>query len=216
MRKVQMGIAAVTGAALLYVVGAQAQNGDLGGPGKADASLVTGGTYAADPGHTLVGWKVNHFGFSDYFGLFGDVKGTLKLDPKNVAASSVEMTIPVSKVTTANAGLTAHLLSAGKDGKPADFFGAAPADATFKSTSVKAAGANKATITGDLTLNGVTKPVTINAEFVGAGANPFNKKETVGFKGTARIKRSEFNINYAVPMVTDTVDLDIAAAFEKH
>ncbi|HZF46762.1 MAG TPA: YceI family protein, partial [Sphingomonadaceae bacterium] len=48
-----------------------------------------------------------------------------------------------------------------------------------------------------------------------AGANPFNKKETVGFKGTARIKRSEFNINYAVPMVTDTVDLDIAAAFEK-
>ncbi|MCB5424382.1 YceI family protein [Altererythrobacter sp. CC-YST694] len=215
MRKVQMGIAAVTGAALLYVVGAQAQNGDLGGPGKADASVVTAGTYAADPGHTLVGWKVNHFGFSDYFGIFGDVKGTLKLDPKNVAASSVEVTIPVSKVTTANAGLTGHLLAAGKDGKPADFFGAAPADATFKSTSVKAAGANKATITGDLTLNGVTKPVTINAEFVGAGANPFNKKETVGFKGTARIKRSEFNINYAVPMVTDTVDLDIAAAFEK-
>ncbi len=215
MRKVQMGIAAVTGAALLYVVAAQAQNGDLGGPGKADAALVTAGTYAADPGHTLVGWKVNHFGFSDYFGLFGDVKGTLKLDPKNVAASSVEVTIPVSKVTTANAGLTGHLLSAGKDGKPADFFGAAPADATFKSTSVKSAGGNKATIAGDLTLNGVTKPVTINAEFTGAGANPFSKKETVGFKGTARIKRSEFGINYAVPMVTDTVDLDIAAAFEK-
>ncbi|WP_336977533.1 YceI family protein [Altererythrobacter fulvus] len=215
MRKVQMGIAALTGAALLYVVGAQAQNGDLGSPGKADASVVTAGTYAADPGHTLVGWKVNHFGFSDYFGLFGDVKGTLKLDPANIAASSVEVTIPVGKVTTANAGLTAHLLAAGKDGKAPDFFGASPADATFKSTSVKSSGGNKATITGDLTLNGVTKPVTINAEFVGAGANPYSKKETVGFKGTARIKRSEFGINFAAPAVTDTVDLDIAAAFEK-
>jgi len=215
MRKLHLGIAAVAGAAILSVASVQAQNGILGSPGTANAAGVTAGTYKADPGHTLISWNVNHFGFSDYFGLFGDVNGTLTLDPANIAATKLDVTIPVSKVTTASAGLTEHLLRAGKDGAAPDFFGPAPADATFKSTSVTAKGATAATIVGDLTLNGVTKPVTVEAEFVGAGKHPFNQKETVGFKGTAQIKRSEFNIKAALPMVTDTVDLEIAVAFEK-
>lgn len=215
MRKLHLGIAAAAGAALLSVVAVQAQNGVLGAPGTADVSAVTGGTYTVDAGHTLVSWNVNHFGFSDYFGLFGDVTGSLTLDPANIAATKLDVTIPVSKVTTASAGLTGHLLAAGKDGAPADFFGPTPADATFKSTSVTAKTATTATIVGDLTLNGVTKPVTVEAEFVGAGKHPFNQKENVGFRGKAQIKRSEFGIKYALPMVTDTVDLEIAAAFEK-
>ena len=72
-----------------------------------------------------------------------------------------------------------------------------------------------AVIEGMLTLNGVTKPVSITARLTGAGANPMNRKQTVGFTGTARIKRSDFNVSFAIPMVTDTVDLDITAAFEK-
>ena len=183
-------------------------------PGVADVTRVTAGTYQTDPGHTLIGWRVSHFGFNDYFGIFGDATGTLKLDPKNPSAASVDITIPVSKVTTASAGLTGHLLRAGKDGGKADFFGPAPADAKFVSTKVEASG-TKAKITGNLTLNGVTKPVVLDTTFSGAGNNPFNKKATVGFHATTTIKRSEFGVSYGIPVVSDEVVLDISVAFEK-
>ncbi|MEY3940542.1 MAG: hypothetical protein RLZZ604_1002 [Pseudomonadota bacterium] len=97
-------------------------------PGAVDVTRVTAGTYNTDPGHTLIGWRVSHFGFNDYFGIFGDATGTLVLDPAKPNASTVDITIPVGKVTTASAGLTGHLLRAGKEGGKADFFGPAPAD----------------------------------------------------------------------------------------
>lgn len=185
-------------------------------PGKADKTRVVAGTYTADAGHSLVAWTVNHFGFNDYFGLFGDVSGTLEIDPARPSAAKVSVKIPVSKVLTASTGLTAHLLKPAADGKPADFFGAAPADATFVSTSVTpSADGMSATINGDLTLNGVTKPVAIAATFAGAGSNPFTKAATLGFHGTAAIKRSDFNIKYGLPFVSDDVKLDITVAFEK-
>jgi polyisoprenoid-binding protein YceI len=183
-------------------------------PGVLDVTRVTAGTYNTDPGHTLVGWRVSHFGFNDYFGIFGDATGTLVLDPKKPNASKVDITIPVGKVTTASAGLTGHLLRAGKDGGKADFFGPAPADAKFVSTSVVAKGTT-AKITGNLTLNGVTKPVVLDTKFSGAGNNPFNKKPTVGFHATTTIKRSEFGVSYGIPVVSDEVKLDISVAFEK-
>lgn len=185
-------------------------------PGKADKSRVVAGSYTADAGHSLVAWKVNHFGFNDYFGLFGDVTGTLELDPANPSAAKVSVKIPVAKVVTVNQGLTSHLLKPAAEGKSADFFGAAPADATFVSTSV-APGADgmSAKITGDLTLNGVTKPVTVDATFAGAGTNPFSKAATLGFHGKAALKRSDFNIKYGLPFVSDDVMLDITVAFEK-
>lgn len=183
-------------------------------PGVQDASRVTAGTYAADPGHSLIAFEVNHFGFNDYYGIFGDVAGTLELDPTNLDASKVDVTIPVASVTTASKGLTEHLLRAGKDGGKPDFFGPSPAAARFVSTAVKADGM-MAQITGDLTLNGVTKEVTFEAEFTGAGINPFNKKETVGFEAETEIKRSDFGVNYGIPFVSDEVELDISVAFEK-
>jgi polyisoprenoid-binding protein YceI len=186
-------------------------------PGAMDPSRVTAGTYATDPNHSLIAFEVNHFGFNDYYGLFGDVAGTLVIDPANLAAAKVDVTIPVANVTTASKGLTDHLLRAGKDGGKPDFFGPAPAPARFLSTSVKvdAKDKTKATITGDLTLNGVTKPVTFEAEFTGAGANPFNKKATVGFEAETSIKRSDFGVNAFIPFVSDEVELDISVAFEK-
>ncbi len=185
-------------------------------PGAPDKSRVTAGTYAADPGHTMVVWEVDHFGFSKYSGIFGDVAGTLVIDPANPAAAKVDVTIPVAKVTTASAGLTSHLLRAGKDGGKPDFFGAAPADAKFVSTAVVLDDdGDEAKVTGNLTLNGVTKPVTLDVDFHGAGTNPFNKKETVGFQAETTIKRSDFGISYGIPAVSDEVELEIHAAFEK-
>lgn len=185
-------------------------------PGALDAKRVTAGTYNADPGHTLVSWRVNHLGFNDYFGLFGSITGTLTLDPKKPNASKVDITIPVSKVTTVNPDLTGHLLRAGKDGAKPDFFGPAPADAKFVSTSVVAKG-NAATINGNLTLNGVTKPVVLKARFTGAGTTPefMGGKETVGFEATTTIKRSDFGVSMGIPLVSDAVKLDITVAFEK-
>jgi polyisoprenoid-binding protein YceI len=184
-------------------------------PGTQDPARVTAGTYAADPGHSLIAFEVNHFGFNDYYGLFGDVAGTLTIDPANIAAAKVDVTIPVANVTTASKGLTEHLLRAGKDGGAPDFFGPAPAAARFVSTKVERTGDMTANITGNLTLNGVTKEVTFEAEFTGAGNNPFNKKATIGFEAETEIDRSDFGVNYAIPFVSDEVELDISVAFEK-
>jgi len=85
----------------------------------------------------------------------------------------------------------------------------------IRKTMIETAQEVGATIVGDLTMNGVTRPVTIAAEFTGAGANPMSKKETIGFEGTTTINRSEFGLSTFVPMVSDEVELTISAAFEK-
>lgn len=184
-------------------------------PGTQDPTRVTAGTYAADPSHSLIAFEVNHFGFNDYYGLFGDIAGSLTVDPANIAAAKVDVTIPIANVTTASKGLTEHLLRAGKDGGTPDFFGPAPAPARFVSTKVERTGDMTANITGNLTLNGVTKPVTLDVDFHGAGTNPYNKKASVGFEAEGKIRRSDFGIAYGIPMVSDEVELEIHAAFEK-
>ena len=185
-------------------------------PGKPDKTRVAAGTYKLDPGHTLIGWRVDHLGFSDYFGVFGESTGTLTLDPKNPAAAKVEVTIPVSKVLTASTGLNAHLLRPGKDGAKPDFFGPDPADAKFVSTKVTPGkDGMSATILGNLTLNGQTHPVTIAARFKGAGPGMMGGKATVGFQGKTTILRSQWGVAAGIPLVSDKVELDISAPFEK-
>lgn len=200
-------------AALPALMIAGVAGGLIAQPGKPDPAAVTGGSYTVDTGHTLVKWELDHLGFSPYFGLFGDITGTLQLDPKNPNAAKVDVTIPVSKVVTTSPGLTSHLLKAAPAGGKADFFGANPADARFVSTSVVANG-QEAKITGNFTLNGVTKPVTLAARFYGAGVGMGNK-ENIGFTATGSIKRSEFGISFGTPAVGDEVKLEIVAAFVK-
>lgn len=185
-------------------------------PGSPDPKAVTAGTYAVDPDHTLVVWTVDHLGVSPYTGIFGGVTGTLTLDPKRADAARVDVTIPVAQVTTASAGLTQHLLRPGKAGGKPDFFGADPMAARFVSTRLVTSG-ERAKLTGDLTLNGVTKPVTLQVSFYGAGTAPpqMGGKQNVGFRATGSIRRSDFNLGYGVPMVGDEVKLDISAAFVK-
>lgn len=208
MRTIMLAAACLATAALAQ--------GPTAPPGARDVTRISGGAYTADPNHTLVTWSVDHMGFSTYTGIFGDVTGTLQLDPKRPNAARVEMTIPVTKVTTASAGLTAHLTRPGKDGAKPDFFGASMADAKFVSTSVAVRG-QAARVTGNLTLNGVTRPVVLDATFHGAGTAPaqMGGKENVGFHATGTIRRSEFGIGFGVPVISDAVKLEIDAAFQK-
>lgn len=206
------------GAALALAAPLLAQQGaPLQKPGAADPARVTGGTYKVDNEHTLVRWTVDHLGITPYTGIFGQVTGSLVLDPKNPAAAKVDIVIPVSKVTTASPGLTAHLLKAAEAGGKPDFFGAAPANARFVSTAVRPTSGNRAAITGNLTLNGVTKPVTLDTTFYGAAKLPqqMGGGEGIGFEAKATIKRSDFGISTGIPLVSDEVKLDIIAAFSK-
>jgi polyisoprenoid-binding protein YceI len=184
-------------------------------PGALDVSRVTAGNYTVESTHAQIQWTVNHFGFNDYFGIFGSPTGTLTLDPAKPNDAKVSIDIPIKELATSSVRLTEHMLRPGKDGKPADFFDvAAHPSAKFVSTSVTATG-TEAKIVGNLTFNGATKPVTLNAKFTGAGNNPFNKKATIGFQASTTINRSDWGMTYAIPLVTDAVRLKISVAFEK-
>ncbi|WP_435417718.1 YceI family protein [Parerythrobacter aurantius] len=204
---------ALLGSSAFAVTSIAAQ--EAGVPGAAQVSRVTAGTYMVDPSHTQVGWRVSHFGFNDYLGLFGDVTGTMELDPANVEAAKFDLTIPISSLAVSSAGLKEHLLRPGKDGAAPDFFGPDPAAAKFVSTDVRRTGETTALVTGQLTMNGKTGPVAILVELTGAGTNPFNKKATVGFEGRAVIDRTQWGIAYAAPAIGRDVTLDISVAFEK-
>lgn len=208
-------IATVASASIVSVPAILAQGGPPTLPGAADPSRVTAGTYALDPLHTLVSWEVDHFGFNDYFGLFGDITGTMTMDPAELEQTTFEIMIPIDKVTVASEGLKEHLLRPGKDGGAPDFFGPEPGMAVFKSTSVTRLSDRVASVSGMLTMNGKSNPVTLRVEFTGAGTNPFNKKETVGFHANATIDRSQWGVDYGLGLVGRDVDLKISAAFEK-
>ncbi len=175
-------------------------------PGTPNTAAVTAGTYNVDPAHTQVTWTLNHMGFSMLSGQFGAQGGTLTIDPAKPAAAKLDVTFAIDQLSVTAEPFAHHL-------KSKDFFDAATyPTARFVSTSVVASGKG-ARITGNLTIKNVTKPVTIDATFVGAGTNPMSKKLNFGFRGTATIKRSDFGLGYATPVVADSVKLDINAAF---
>ncbi|MEH6723942.1 MAG: YceI family protein [Qipengyuania sp.] len=184
-------------------------------PGAPDVSRVQAGDYTLDASHTLVSWQVGHFGFNDYFGLFGQIEGTMTLDPANIGATEFDITVPITSVSVPSEGLRDHLLRPGKDGAAPDFFGPEPEAARFVSTSVRRTSETTAVATGQLTMNGKTGPVTMLVEFSGAGENPISKAQTVGFHARARIDRTAWGISYAAPLVDPMVDLEISAAFER-
>jgi polyisoprenoid-binding protein YceI len=175
-------------------------------PGAPVKARVAAGTYAVDPNHTQVTWQVNHMGFSMLEGQFGASGGSIMIDPAKPNATKVEVNFTIDQLSVTSAPFTGHL-------KSKDFFDVAThPTAKFVSTKVVATG-DKATITGNLTIKGITKPVVLQATFVGAGTNPMNKKVNFGFRATSSIKRSDFGLGAAVPVVSDRVDLTINAAF---
>ncbi|CAM3228968.1 Lipid/polyisoprenoid-binding YceI-like domain-containing protein [Sphingomonas antarctica] len=197
-------------AALAVPAVAQAPQMPKTAPGAPDAKRVQAGTYKVDPNHTQVLFEINHLGFSEYSGMFVEPSGTLTLDPAHPAAAKVDIAFPIAKVRTTVAGLDAHL-------QTPDFFDAAKfPEGRFVSTRIVATGTT-ATISGDLTIHGVTKPVTLNARFIGAGTMAMGgpAKLNIGFQATTTIKRSDWGMSMGIPLVGDTVKLTINAAFAK-
>ena len=178
------------------------------GPSK-DATKVDPGSYSVEPNHTRVTFGVSHMGFTTYYGDFTKTSGTLMLDPKKPDSSDIDVTVASDSVLVPNDKLLGEL-------KSDQWLDAAKyPDITFKSTKVTKTGAETAKVTGDFTLHGVTKPLTLNVRFNGAGTNPLDKAYTTGFDAEGKIKRSDFGVKTYVPLIGDEVDIKISAAFEK-
>jgi polyisoprenoid-binding protein YceI len=182
--------------ALRYV----ALAGLLATAGTAAAAPVT---YKLDPGHTMVLFSWNHFGFSNPTANLGQVDGTLVYDEAAPTKSTVEATLPLAGLDTFVPKLDEHL-------KSADFLDAAKyPTVTFKSTKVTSAGKDKLKVVGDLTVHGVTKPVTLDVTVNKVGPHPMMKIQTAGFDATATIKRSDFGVGAYVPNVSDEIKIRI-------
>lgn len=170
---------------------------------------VTPGAYTVEPAHTRVQFSVNHMGFTNWNGDFTGISGSLTLDPKNVAASIVDISIPVASISNTNATIDTELKSSAWF--DADKF----PTIRFVSTKIVKTGSNTASITGNLTFHGVTRRVVLAATFNGAGVNPLDKHYTVGFEATGTINRSDFGVKTYIPLLSDETKLHISVAFEK-
>ena len=159
-------------------------------------------TYDLDAGHTMVLFKVDHLGFSHSYGRFNDVSGSFVIDEENPAAGSVTIEIKTESVDSNHERRDKHLRSP-------DFFSATQFPTiTFKSTGVSVSG-DDYTIKGDLTMRGVTKPVTIELTRMGSGKDPWGN-DRVGFNGGLTIKRSEFGVNYMPDALGEEVEILLA------
>jgi polyisoprenoid-binding protein YceI len=169
---------------------------------------VKAGTYKIESNHTQVGFSLSHFGLTNYSGLISGATGSLRLNPTDPGASKLEVTISLQSIQTTAAVLTEEL-------KGDQWFDVAKfPQATFTSTKIDLSPKGEATITGNLTLHGVTRPMVLRAHLVGAGVNPINKAYTVGFDAKGTIKRSDFGVSMYAPALGDEVQLSIAGAFE--
>lgn len=159
--------------------------------------------YQFDKAHTNIIFFISHLGFSNMEGEFKKFDGSLNFDPENIAASSVQVSIQVDGVATDVPALDEHLQ------KP-EFFNAAQfPNMDFASTAVTVAADNQLTVTGNLTLLGVSKPVTLNVVLNKAGPHPFSKAPAAGFSATTTIKRSDFGMTAMAGMLGDEVSIRI-------
>ncbi len=173
----------------------------------AGAALLPLGTlqandYTIDPTHTYVSFAINHLGFSTMRGKFNQQSGSLKYDPASKTAE-VSIEIDAASIDTGMEKRDQHLRSP-------DFLNAVENPTiTFESTEATWNGDKVATVTGDLTILGVSKPVTLKINAVNCGEHPFNKKQVCGFDAEGSIKRSDFGVNYGIPNIGDIMDLQI-------
>jgi polyisoprenoid-binding protein YceI len=179
---------------------------------KTPADTPTG-TYALDKTHASVTWKVSHLGLSNYTARFAELDATLNWNAEDPTASTVSVTVNPASVRTDypktdKTDFDAKLAT-GDDWFNANVFPAI----TFTSTAVNLTGDDTGTVTGDLTLLGVTKPVTLDVTFNGGMKSPFSGKNVLGFSGTTTITRSEWGFATYVPTIGDSVEILIEAEF---
>lgn len=172
------------------------------------------GAYTLDNSHTSVLWRVQHMGVSMYTARFDTTSGTLNLDPVDPTKSSVDITVDIASVST---GLRDAQGNFEFDKKIADALGVARTPkARFVSTALTRSTPTTGVMTGDLTLNGVTKPLTLNVTFGGGRTHPFQQRYLVGFGATGSFKRSDFGVTNWAGGVGDDVTLQIETEFVKN
>lgn len=173
-----------------------------------DPAKQAPGEYQLDPRHTSVLWKVNHLGFSNFVGRFDKTEGTLNYDPATPGKSTVKVSIDPHSLYTNVDGFAKELTGP-------DWIDAAKGPITFTSSEITTTGPLTGKIAGDLTLNGVTKPVVLDATFVGGGTNDFAQSHALGFSGKTTIKRSDFGITKLLPVIGDDVEIMIETEFQQ-
>lgn len=157
--------------------------------------------FTFDKSHTRILFFINHMGFSETVGEFTMYDGHFVFDEQDPTKSSVDVVLKPAGIRTPSPELDKHL-------QGTDFFNTEKfPDITFKSTAVKVTGKNTGEATGDLTILGVTKPATLKITFNKADYHMMTGSYVAGFSGEATIKRSEFGMNYGIPMVGDEVRL---------
>lgn len=173
------------------------------------SALLAGQAMAADyvidkqGQHAFVNFKISHLGYSWLWGSFKDFDGTFSFDAAQPEASKVSVTLKTASLDSNHAERDKHL-------RGEDFLNVSKhPTATFESTSVKSTGEGTADITGNLTLNGVTKPVVIAAKFIGEGDDPWGGYRA-GFEGSTTLKLKDFDIKMDLGPASQTVDLIIS------
>lgn len=160
-------------------------------------------TYALDPSHTFPRFSYNHMGFSTQLSRFDKTSGKVVFD-KAAKTGSVDIVIDMKSVNTGFPLFNEHI-------QGADFLDTANhPTASFKSTKVNFKGDKPSTIDGQLTIKGVTRPVTLTVTSFQAMPHPMLKKDAIGANATTTIKRSEFNAGKYAPGVSDEVRIDVA------
>jgi polyisoprenoid-binding protein YceI len=159
-------------------------------------------SYTIDASHTYPGFEINHLGFSTMRGTFDATSGSVTLDPA-AKGGSIEITIDTGSIDTGHAKRDEHL-------KGEEFFNVAQFPSmTYKAAKLRFNGDKLAGADGELTLLGVTKPVSLTVTSFNCGVHPMNKKQVCGANATATIKRSEFGMKTYVPAVGDEVKISI-------
>ncbi|MEY1555160.1 YceI family protein [Yoonia sp. R2331] len=160
--------------------------------------------YVLDSSHSQIVFSYDHLGYSTNFGMFSGFEGEISFDQEDPAASSVSVSFPVRSMMTGWEARFEHFMSG-------DFFDASDDEmVTFTSTAIEVTGDNTALITGDLTLNDVTKSVVLDATLNQVGDHPMAEKPWAGFDATTTLLRSDFNVGNFAPFVSDEVEVMIS------
>lgn len=166
---------------------------------------IAADTFVLDKAHTQIRFSVMRMGLTRISGIFKKFDGEVVFDEADVTKSSVKATIDTASLDSGFGPRNKQLRS------PAFFSVKEFPTMTFKNTSITKTGANTGKMTGNLTLHGVTKSVTLDVVFNRKLIHPRNQKVLAGFSATGKINRSEFGITFLVPRISDEVQLDIQA-----
>lgn len=173
------------------------------------AFTTVNSSWKNDDPHSQLGFTVTHLGIADVSGTFNDFDVQVTSSKADFSDAVFELTAQVASLDTRVEQRNNHL-------KSADFFDAGKFPTlTFKSTSLKPVAKNKYKLRGNLTLHGITKPVTMDLHYKGTVVNPMSKKQTAGFQVTGTIKRSDFNLGsgFPAPMISDEVRIKADGEF---